>query len=246
MRDPNLALNQIRIASPCTASWDEMRGDDTVRFCGHCNLDVYNLSSMTAPEAAAFLGARHGRTCVRLYKRRDGTVITRDCPVGVRARLRKMSRAAGLALTAVLGLFVNVGARAAWPGGQRADASSTLQGQPVERPDSHVLMGEVESPRVPAVTVAVGSTGGGPIAGAEVRLVDLRTGATIVAEDGGDGEYRFFGIAPGIYSLTASARGYEASRPKTVRVRSGKPVRLAVALDYETIEMGDVADPNPR
>jgi hypothetical protein len=40
-------LSQIKIASPCAASWDEMRGDDRCRFCQHCQLNVYNLSAMT-------------------------------------------------------------------------------------------------------------------------------------------------------------------------------------------------------
>src|SRR4051812_47184360 len=37
-------LDRITIASPCTASWDDMAGDDRVRFCASCQKDVYNLS----------------------------------------------------------------------------------------------------------------------------------------------------------------------------------------------------------
>jgi hypothetical protein len=40
-------LNDLRIASPCSANWDEMVGDNRQRFCGDCKLNVYNLSGMT-------------------------------------------------------------------------------------------------------------------------------------------------------------------------------------------------------
>ena len=33
-------LDNIRIASPCSANWDEMFGDERKRFCGDCKLNV--------------------------------------------------------------------------------------------------------------------------------------------------------------------------------------------------------------
>jgi hypothetical protein len=93
-------LDHIRIASPCPADWDQMRGDNRRRFCTECKLNVYNLSEMTRDEAENFLFAAEGRVCVRLYRRRDGTVITEDCPVGWQAIKQRVSRLA----TAVFGL----------------------------------------------------------------------------------------------------------------------------------------------
>lgn len=98
-----IQLDQIRIASPCTASWDQMAGDDRSRFCGQCQLNVYNLSAMTQSEAQRLIEEKEGRVCVRLHKRFDGTVIVRDCPVGLAAVRRRtvwlVGRvAAGLAL----------------------------------------------------------------------------------------------------------------------------------------------------
>jgi hypothetical protein len=87
--DTNL-LGKIRIASPCTASWDDMRGDDRVRFCQHCRLNVYNLSAMTRQEAEALIREKEGRLCIRFYARRDGTVLTDNCPVGLRAVRRAL------------------------------------------------------------------------------------------------------------------------------------------------------------
>jgi len=98
-------LDQLRVASPCQVSWDEMQGDDRRRFCSHCRLNVYNLSEMSRDEAEAFVQKSEGRTCVRFFQRADGTMITRDCPVGLRAvrqRLVRMLAGAGMILTGLL------------------------------------------------------------------------------------------------------------------------------------------------
>jgi hypothetical protein len=82
-------LNALRIASPCLASWAAMRGDHRVRFCASCSKHVYDLSGLTAAEARSLIGEAEGRVCVRLYRRRDGTVLTADCPVGLRSAVRR-------------------------------------------------------------------------------------------------------------------------------------------------------------
>jgi len=79
-------LENIRIAAPCSARWEDMKGDDKVRFCGSCEKNVYNLSAMPGEEAERLIAEKNGSACVRLYKRTDGTVLTADCPVGVRRR----------------------------------------------------------------------------------------------------------------------------------------------------------------
>ena len=84
-----ISLEQIRIASPCPVEWDTMTGDDRVRFCGECRLNVYNIAAMTRPEALALVREAEGRVCVQLYRRPDGTVLTSDCPVGLRAAARR-------------------------------------------------------------------------------------------------------------------------------------------------------------
>src|SRR5205814_4285456 len=82
-------VQQVQIASPCTASWDGMTGDDRSRFCGQCKLNVYNLSAMTEAEGEALIIEKEGKLCARIYRRYDGTVLTKDCPVGLRAVRRR-------------------------------------------------------------------------------------------------------------------------------------------------------------
>src|SRR4051812_27067184 len=73
-----------KIASPCPMSWDDMSGDDRVRYCGQCKLSVYNLTKQSRAEAEQFIRAREGNVCVRIYQRGDGTALAQDCPVGRR------------------------------------------------------------------------------------------------------------------------------------------------------------------
>jgi len=90
-------LDDVSIAAPCRASWEQMVGDEHVRFCGQCEKNVYNLSSLPREEAEALLVAKEGKMCVRLYKRADGTVLTNDCAVGVKKRRRRRAAFATVA-----------------------------------------------------------------------------------------------------------------------------------------------------
>lgn len=101
----SFSLDVIEIANPCPASWDAMRGDDRVRFCEECQLNVYNLSALPREAALKLLNERgegRGRLCVRLYKRADGTVITADCGGGLRAAAKRAAKFAGVAAALVL------------------------------------------------------------------------------------------------------------------------------------------------
>jgi hypothetical protein len=114
MEQPLVSLEQISVASPCQEPWDNMVGDDRVRFCGRCRLNVYNIESMTRDEAENLIRASAGRVCARFYRREDGTILTSDCPVGLRrvraqvARARAIGAAfVALALSAVA--FAGIG-----------------------------------------------------------------------------------------------------------------------------------------
>jgi hypothetical protein len=102
-------LRQVRVASPCGAAWDQMEGDERSRFCRQCGLNVYNLSEMSRDEAEALVRSAEGRLCVRYYQRRDGTVLTRNCPVG----FGKARRALLLQSSALATVFLSIPACAA-------------------------------------------------------------------------------------------------------------------------------------
>jgi hypothetical protein len=94
-------LNNLKIASPCHVAWESMQNlndEGSVRHCNKCDLNVYNISEMTSAKARALIEKNEGSLCVRMYKRPDGTLITADCPVGVKRKRRRMALlGAGLA-----------------------------------------------------------------------------------------------------------------------------------------------------
>ncbi|HEY6190241.1 MAG TPA: hypothetical protein VIW80_21495 [Pyrinomonadaceae bacterium] len=102
-------LDHVTVAAPCSADWDAMIGDDRARFCGQCKLNVYNLSGMTRREAEALIAGSEGRLCVRFYRRADGTILTENCPIGLRALKRRLSRVASAMLSTILSFLAGLG-----------------------------------------------------------------------------------------------------------------------------------------
>ncbi len=101
------------VAAPCPADWDGMIGGDRVRFCSQCQLNVYNLSTMSKFEAESLIARTEGRLCVRFYRRRDGSILTDNCPVGLRALRRRALRIKTAVASSVLGFLAGVGSNGA-------------------------------------------------------------------------------------------------------------------------------------
>lgn len=101
-------LNNIKIASPCSADWGQMYGDNRKRFCGDCSRHVYNLSGMSRSEAETLVTNAEGRLCVRFYRRPDGSIITNDCPIGHAKIKQRVQIYATAAVSLLIALFTGV------------------------------------------------------------------------------------------------------------------------------------------
>jgi len=106
-------LSQIKVASPCRARWQDMAGDDRSRYCHQCRKHVYNFSAMSAGEVADLIHAKEGQLCGRFYRRRDGTMLTANCPVGAEGCLQRLK---ALVVTAAMLLLTSLGIRG-WSNG---------------------------------------------------------------------------------------------------------------------------------
>ena len=136
-------FDSVKIASPCSADWEDMFGDNRTRFCGQCELNVYNLSDMTKREAEALISQSVGRLCVRYFKRNDGTILTSDCPVGLRALKRNFTRLRVAVVSFVLSFFAGLGVYS-------AASQNTAEFEPVRG----VVMGAIEAPERPVESVS--------------------------------------------------------------------------------------------
>lgn len=73
-----------------------MDGDDRVRVCGACKHNVYDTSKLTTEEIVDLM-ARDSKACLKIYRRADGTLLTEDCPFGLRTLRRGARRVSKIA-----------------------------------------------------------------------------------------------------------------------------------------------------
>jgi hypothetical protein len=111
-------IDNLYIAAPCTVSWDSMQGDDRKRLCSGCARDVFNISDMTRREADRFLEENGTSQCMIFYRRDDGTIMTDNCPVGLR-KLRDRAKLILRAASSFLALALSWTAALAQPGCDR-------------------------------------------------------------------------------------------------------------------------------
>jgi hypothetical protein len=215
---------QIHVASPCTADWERMTGDNRVRHCAQCNLNVYNFAEMTSREVADLVAASKGhRLCGRLYRRADGTLLTSDCPVGLRTRVHRISRRVGLVLFAATGLSL---AAAQTP---QPDRTSLVQ---IEKTETgiHLVVFDASGAVIPKAQVVVVNHAGDQIA----------EGVTSPY-----GQIQLQGLAPDTYILTIRSVGFRTFK-KTVTVPAQQTVNVETTLQVGQAEgamMGVVVVP---
>ena len=145
-------LENVRVASPCSANWNAMQGDDRRRYCSGCKLNVYNLSGMTRYDAEHLLRLSEGRLCVRYYLRSDGTILTKDCPVGwalIKQHVTVWTAAAFSLLVSILaGFFIVSLFKKTYPQQEPLMGAIAIS-RPTPTPKLADVMGEIANP-IPA------------------------------------------------------------------------------------------------
>lgn len=150
-------LSHVRIAAPCRADWERMRGNERVRFCGECSMNVYNLSNMSKKDAEALITSAEGRLCVRYYHRTDGTIITGNCPVGLQALKRRASGISKAVASSLLSFFAGMAVLAGLQGVQNTLGATTEAGIDLIDPVPLVEEAAPSPPSVEAPIVAMGT-----------------------------------------------------------------------------------------
>jgi Carboxypeptidase regulatory-like domain len=199
-----------------------MVGDERVRHCSECDRNVYNFSAMSGREIEQLLIATEGRLCARWYRRVDGRVLTQDCPVGFRRKLRRVSLIAGTALSALLGA-------AAATAETSAQASSSL------------VTIQTPQPNVGEVAVEVVDTSGALIPKAKVSILNGKSRVIVAGETDERGRFNVRGLSTGSYLVQVSAIGFK-TETRGVAVQSGSDTRASVSVQMElgVAVMGEV------
>jgi ankyrin repeat protein len=202
MPRPVRSFDRMIIPAPCEADWDSMAGNDQVRFCEHCNLQVNNLSNMTRQKAMRLVARSEGRLCVRYIRTSDGAVLTKDGSEKLHRIARRVSRIAAGAFTATLSLSSAV--------------TQTRTALPETRTTAALAFG-MESPSLSGV---VTDLNGAVVPGASVTLFNKQTNLLFVYVTGDDGAYRFSVPATGAYTLLAEALSFAGSELLELDLRS--------------------------
>jgi hypothetical protein len=224
-------IDRLKIASPCPASWEQMLGDDRARHCELCNLQVYNIARMTRAEAAQLVSSSEGRICARLYRRSDGTLITRDCPVGLRAIRLRVAKATGAVLAAIVSL------------------SSLAMGQKGSKKDSctpQVKITRTAAPAAPesGIKGTIFDPNRAVIPGARVAVTDQKGAKLWEFTTKDDGGFQFSDLPAGSYDLQVQAQGFRKSAIKKLRVVPAELIKLdlILLLDKTTEVVGLLID----
>ncbi|HEX5703776.1 MAG TPA: ankyrin repeat domain-containing protein [Pyrinomonadaceae bacterium] len=242
------SFDRINIPAPCDADWDSMIGNDRVRFCEHCKLDVTNLSALTRPEAMRLVERAEGRLCVRFVTSPGGRLLTKQLPRKVHQIARRASRIAAGAFSATLTL---------------SSAVQSQSGTGFESPRQTPVATAVALPIAHEATIAgtVRDPNGAVVMGASVILSRKGSGAAFVCVTGEDGSYKFSLLEPGQYTLIVDAASFAPKEPIEIELpaASTKTVDLAVEVpqileevqivmeerQFETVTMGGIRISQP-
>ncbi len=69
-------LDRVEVSTPCSQNWNEMFGNEKVRFCRHCAKNVHNLSAITRKQAKKLVAQSKGNLCIQYIRRPDGRIQT--------------------------------------------------------------------------------------------------------------------------------------------------------------------------
>ena len=209
-------VTNIRVASPCPADWEKMIGDERVRHCAECNLNVYNLSAMTERQVQELIAASRGkRLCARFYRRADGTILTQDCPWSLRTLKRRASRIAAAVLAAMMSIGVAFG------------KNSSQQSSPQQAANRQAKAG---------IWIMVFDPQGALVPGAEVRLIDS-SGKQAYAKTNNSDPLFFPPLPSGNYLLVIEAPGFSRFSQQ-VALKQDKLEDLKAKLTVSEASMG--------
>ncbi|HSS20746.1 MAG TPA: carboxypeptidase-like regulatory domain-containing protein [Pyrinomonadaceae bacterium] len=217
-------LDRIHVATPCPASWEQMTGDDRVRFCDECQLNVYNLSALTRIEAESLIAASEGKLCGRFFRRADGTVITSDCPVGLRALRLRVSKRVAAVFAAIVSLT-----SAAF--GQQASPD-----KPVACPTQAKITRLDPTKGTATANTISGSVHdivGGSVADATITINSPSLSTPLTISTDKDGNFQSGVVPSGTYSVTINGLAFLPLTLDEVVIAGSEALRIDAVLNVQ-------------
>ncbi len=230
--EPSFDVNNLSVASPCPKAWADMVGDDHVRFCDQCSLNVYNLAELTGKETQSLIFSSGGRICGRLFRRSDGTVLIKDCPVGLRALRKRISRRTAAIFATLLGLSSTIFAQ------HQSDKDRC-------QPQVRITKAQNVAANSAPLTGTVYNPIGAVIPRATMLVKNKKTGVTnaVVAND--DGQFTFASLSEGNYSLTITLSPFKSLTLKDLVLEKKAALNIDITLELSGAEVVGLLLANP-
>lgn len=216
-------------------SWDQMKGDDRSRHCNLCELNVHNIAGLSTREVEDLVTTSEGRLCVRLFRRADGTVITQDCPVGLRKYRQRVAGIASAAFAAVLSLL-SVSYAQKEKDTKNVDASKIKIVRTHERVGSSSILGTLMDPM------------GAVVPGMEVQLFQNGKKPRTFATSDADGRFSFEGLSEGTYTIEVRGiNGFRSLRVESIELKADEKqeMNLELPVDESSVTVGILVDASP-
>lgn len=213
-------IDSIRVANPCSEKWEEMTGNDRVRFCSHCAKDVNNISEMTRKEARRLVRKSDGLLCVK-YR----TDPTTNAPIFARraSSLARHGVAAGVLSASLLTAGVY--------------AQGEAQGQQLVQIERAEKTGDASA----KISGYVTDPNGAVIPYALVSIGNQETLLSQVQNASAEGFYEFKDLAAGKYKLRFEGGGFAIQEIEDVYISDASEIRrdgqLSLLHVAETVEV---------
>lgn len=231
----------MRVASPCSVGWETMTGDDRVRHCDSCRLNIYNTAEMTTKEIETLVQNHEGRLCIRLYRRADGTVLTKDCPVGLRAVRKRITTFASACFATIFSFVI-------FSYGQDDKEVKSAIPSPIvaERNENQKWDTYLSG----TVTDANGAV----IPGAKVELYEPRDDdkkkrykPIRVTTTDSDGSFTISGLSESTYEIDVLAVGFKRMIVKNVKTSlvTSSQIKISLEVNGDSVVVGILGDVEP-
>ena len=217
-------VDSIRVDTPCSEDWNEMAGNDQVRFCSHCSKNVNDLSALTRKEAKKLVTASGGNLCVR-YVRHPLThaPVYADQLVQIARRTSKI--AAGVmsaTLTMSTLTFAQGGIGSQGHHSEQLASQESNSGPSTVTSTGGSISGTVVDPQ------------GAVIPGARVELFDQKRKLISAVTSNAEGSFEFDRVPDGTYKVEITSSMFTKSVIENINVAG-----VHHALSNVTMEIGE-------
>jgi hypothetical protein len=236
-------LETLRIPEPCSVGWENMTGDDKIRFCNQCNKQVFNLSVMTHRQAEAIIAATRGNLCARIATRTDDNVLTAQTYTNPLPNLHQISRRALPIASAVISAMMTFNPSMA----AQTHPLKTHQGSTRAQKANPKAKAQAQNTTA-SLSGTVFDWQKAVIVGAKVTLLNASTNVietVIFSTD--EGTFHFKNLRAGSYNLKIEIAGFLNHEIQEIYLQQNQQRKIEIPMEVSgTVEGGAVVSSPPQ